>query len=139
MAILKSILVVLLVGTFCNSLAQTRKEDRIDEEYQKCIAKDTSYVNLSNCAFVAFAQWDKEMEKTYKKLLKATKKGKDMNALIQAQKAWVAYKNAEFNSYNNMYNLPGNKWSMLRLDSRIELVRARTLQLRGYLESLHNH
>ena len=80
MIIMRNICLVLLVCTFFHSQAQTRKEDHIDEDYRKCLAKDTSYANLSNCAFVAFAQWDKEMDKTYKKLMKATKKVKDQNA-----------------------------------------------------------
>ena len=119
-----------------NCRAQTAKEDRIDAEYHKCLLKDTSYATLCNCSFEAFGKWDKEMDKTYKKLLNTLKKDKDKTALKQSQKAWLAYKDAEFNNYNNMFNQPGNKWSILRQDGRVEIVRARTLQLRNYLEAL---
>jgi len=119
--------------------AQTAKQDRIDQEYEVCLKKDTSYANISTCAFEAYGKWDKEMTRTLKKLVSTVKKDKDKAALQQSQKAWMAYRDAEFNNYNNLFNKTGNQWSMLRQDGRVELVRSRTIQLRYYLDQLKAH
>jgi uncharacterized protein YecT (DUF1311 family) len=139
MALYKALLLSSLLFTVFQCHAQTVKEDRIDEDYDKCLAVDTSYATICDCAFIAYGKWDKEMDHTYDKLLKTLKKDKDKTSLKASQKAWIAYREAEFNTYNNIFNLPGNKWCGVRQDGRIEIVRARTLQLRTYIESLDKH
>jgi len=129
-----SFLVFLFAVVHCS--AQTIKEDHIDEEYHKCLLKDTGYVTICDCAFVAYEKWEKEMNNTYDKLLKTLKKEKEKTALKQSQNAWATYKEAEFTTYNYIFNIPGNKWCSIRQDGRIDIVRSRTLQLRNYLESL---
>ena len=133
--------VVILIAAFSfftTSLctAQTHKQEAIDDAYEKCLAADTSCANIGDCAFIAYGKWEKEMNDTYKKLLKALKKEKDKAALKQSQAAWVAYRDATFKSYDMMFNRPGGKWCRLRHDDRIDMVRARAIQLRNYMESL---
>jgi len=115
---------------------EDHKEDRIDIEYKACVAKDSSSANICNCAFVAYDDWNKEMESAYKKLMRTLKKDKDKDALKNAQAAWVAFKDAEFKSYDYMFNRPGGNYCGMRQDGRIDIVRTRTLQLRNYIESL---
>ena len=115
--------------------AQTKKIEAIDEEYTKCLAKDTSCGNIETCAFVAYGKWNKEMESSYNKVLKSLKKSKDLAPFKQSQTAWKAFRDAEFKSFDNMFNLPGSKWCLERRNARLEIVRARTLQLRSYLAS----
>ena len=133
---IKIILLAVFLSMSGLAMAQTAKQERIDDEYAKCLTKDTSYSNICNCAFEAFGKWDKEMDRAYKKLLNEVKKEKDKSAIRLSQKAWLAYKDAEFACYNDIFNQPGNKWSLLRQDGRIDIVRARTLQLRHYQESV---
>ncbi len=129
------ILILFLLVAFHVS-AQTVKEDAIDIAYRDCLLKDTSSGNIDACAFIAYGKWDKELDKAYGKLMKELKKTKDKAALKQSQAAWKAYRDAEFTSYNNMFNCPGNKWCMRRQDGRIDIVRARVLQLRSYAEAM---
>ena len=129
------LLIPLLLFAYHHS-AQTGKEDVIDIDFQDCLLKDTSSGNIDGCAFVAYGKWNKELDKAYDKLMKSLKKPKDKAALKQSQIAWKAYRDAEFTSYDNMFNCPGNKWCLLRQSGRIDIVRARTLQLRSYAESM---
>ena len=115
---------------------ETRREDKIDITYRECLMKDTSVATRANCGFEAYKSWEHEMNIAYNRLLKELKKDKNKTALKQAQAAWIAYKNAEFASYDIMLNLPGGKWQGIRQDYRIEVVRERALQLRSYLETL---
>jgi uncharacterized protein YecT (DUF1311 family) len=116
--------------------AQTTKQEVIDADYRKCLQKDTAYVNVCNCAFVAFGKWSKEMTRTYDRLLRETKKEQQREALKKSQQAWMAYKDAEFDTYNHIFNYGGSKWCTVRQDKRIDIVRARALQLHNYLDSL---
>ncbi len=114
--------------------AQTEKQETIDLEYRACLAKDSSSANIDQCAFTAYAKWDREMDKAYKKLLNALSKPEDKAAVKQSQTAWIGYKNAEFKSYDCMFNRPGNQWCLLRQNSRIGMVRPRTVLLNNYLD-----
>ena len=136
-ATLLKLALILCLSVFSTAIyAQAAKQDPIDVAYKTCLATDTSSANIDACAFVAYGKWDKEMESAYKKLLRVLKKETDKTALKQSQTAWAAYRDASFKSYDNMFNRPGCKWCLLRHDDRIEVVRARTLQLRNYIEAL---
>ena len=60
---------VVFLLMFMSSHAQTARQKEIDETFRNCVTKDTTYANISNCAFVAYAKWDKEMADAYKKLM----------------------------------------------------------------------
>jgi uncharacterized protein YecT (DUF1311 family) len=124
--------------TIClNTRAQSfDKKDPIDQSYEDCLRKDTSIANISNCAYVAYAKWNKELEKYYNKIQRELKKAKDKSSFIQSQRAWQAYRDAEFNSYDNMFNRPGDRWTYIRANNRVDIVKARVLQLREYYEIL---
>jgi len=139
MTFIKSLFFLSILFFSFSCSAQEEKKDEIDITYQACLAKDSSTANISACAFVAYGKWNKEMDNTYKKLLKSLKKEKDRAALKQSQAAWVMYRDAEFKSYDNMFNLPGSKYCLIRQDGRINIVRARTQQLREYAEDLKKH
>jgi uncharacterized protein YecT (DUF1311 family) len=134
---LKTCLYLLLFASFCLSAHAQDKQYPIDREYQDCLAKDTSAGNLYTCAFEAYAAWDRMMDKEYKKLLRNLRSDKDRNAMKQAQTAWIAYRDAEFKSYDNMFNRPGANWIRMRAEGRIDVVRARALQLADYNTNLN--
>ncbi len=76
------------------------------------------------------------MKQTYNKLMRELKQKDEKDALKKSQTAWEGYRDATFLSYDLMFDKPGNQWSRLRHDDRIDMVRDRTLHLRGYYESL---
>ena len=118
----------------CNNV-YGQVEHVTDRNYRECLDKDTSIANMYNCAFEAYAKWDKEMDREFKKLLKSVRNDKDRAAVKSAQASWVAYRDNEFKAYDNIFNHPGYNWALLRANSRIELVRTRTLQLQQYNEA----
>lgn len=118
-----------------NCPAQTdEKEEQIDREYKTCMGSDTSAGTVSNCAYIAYDKWQNEMDKYYNRIVKDLRKPTDKASFKQSQEAWLAFKDAEFASYNHMFNIQGSKWYILRLTSRIDVLRERTLQLKKYYE-----
>ncbi len=124
------------ITPFCCQAQSFDKKDPIDKSYEECLQKDTSAINLSNCAYEAYSQWDRELNKSYNKLVKELVIPKDKAAFLQSQKAWLAYRDAEFHLYDNMLNKPGEKWTFERANDRVNLVKHRVLQLRGYYQIL---
>ena len=117
-------------------IGQTKGQSDIDEEYKACLAKDTTNATICGCAYTAYGKWDGEMNSVYKKLYKSLKRDKDRLSLKQAQTAWMAFRDAQFKSYDIMFNLPGGKYCTVRQDGRIDIVRARALQLQSYLQDI---
>jgi len=131
-------LVAVFVGSLLCSVAahgQTEKEDDIDLEYRYCKLKDSSSANISDCAFIAYDRWDKQLDAAYKHLDRLLKDGAERDKLKADEKAWETYKDAEFLLFDFMFDKPGSYWCELRHDSRINILRERTLLLRNYYEA----
>ena len=116
--------------------AQTHNWERIDMKYQKCINSDTSIGNIGTCAFSAISDWEKEMNKAFDGVLKSLKLSKDKIAFKHAQSAWLVFRDAEYKSFDNMFNNTTYQWCKTRADSRINIVKTRTIQLSNYYDSL---
>lgn len=123
---------------FSDAVAQTRHEVHIDEDYYHCLAKDTSYATLCDCAYQAYGKWYKEMERAYDLVYRKLGTEKDRQALKEAQEAWKVWRDAEFKGFDIFFNRPGSKWSNVRQNSRIDVVRTRANQLLDYLEALED-
>ena len=128
------LLSLLLITIHCT--AQTTEKDPIDVDYENCIGKDTSGSTISNCVYIAYGKWQSELDKYYDRIMKKLVKPKDKSSFKQAENAWLAYRSAEFSAYDNMFNKPGGNWYVLRLNSRVNVIRERVQQLRDYYEAL---
>lgn len=129
--------IVLFISVNCP--AQTNEgEEQIDREYKTCMGNDTSASTVSNCAYIAYDKWQNEMDRYYNRIVKGLRKPADKAIFKQSQQAWSAFRDAEFASYNHMFNIPGSKWYIIRLTSRIDVLRQRALQLKKYYEIIDN-
>ena len=111
----------------------------IDLHYAACLAKDTSTENVYICAFEAYAAWDKEVDKQLKRLLRNLKTDKDRNSVKHSQEVWTSYRDNEFKTYDLAFNRPGRNWVLMRANCRVDIVKARALQLLSYNEALEKH
>jgi len=130
------LLTILLAGALNCSAQKQGDQDPIDKAYENCKLEHSDAAGIANCAFEAYKHWDSELNKYYNRILKSLKKQGDIGSFKNAQKAWVAFRDAEFTAYNGMFNRPGDQWATIRAENRIAIVRARALQLRNYSDSL---
>lgn len=78
---------------------------------------------------------DAAMTAVYKKLMAAQdEKGKKL--LLEAQRAWIKYKEAHCTSVANAYD-GGSMQSMVYSGCITEITRARTKELQGMLDDMH--
>lgn len=127
---------LIVVCSFKHAAYAQSTIDPIDKAYESCKQEHNTTAGMANCAFDAYKSWNNELNKYYNRVLKLLRKQGDISSFKNAQKAWVAFRDAEFTAYNNMFNKQGDRWTVIRAENRIALVRARALQLHSYYDSL---
>jgi uncharacterized protein YecT (DUF1311 family) len=130
-----SLLAASLLLTIANGAgAEDGKEKPhpIDAAFEACTEKDPSTAGMLACAGEAEAAWDKELNAAYQELVSSLK-GKQLDALREAQRAWVAQRDKEHALQEAIRGeLQGTMWGPVMADQRTSLVKARALQLRAY-------
>ncbi len=126
------VLVVLLaVGHSAIAEEAKEKPDPVDAAYDACIEKAPSTAGMLGCSGEAEAAWDAELNAAYK-ALSAELKGEALEALKQAQRAWIAQRDREFALHEEIHGqLQGTMWGPVMSDQRVTVVKNRTLQLRA--------
>lgn len=125
-------LLLLLLATV--SLAQEESKHPIDKALDACIEKDPSTGGMVECTDKAYLAWDKELNKNYGQLLRKLKPTQK-EVLKSAQLEWIKHRDADFKLIDSIYEtLEGTMYISMRLDERVELVKRRALQLKGFLD-----
>ncbi len=108
----------------------------IDKILASCIDKDSSTAGMTNCTYVAYDMWDKELNKYYNELMRQLP-SKDKQVLKAAQKEWIEYRDKEFRLIDQIYaRLKGTMYIPMRVNNRLGIVKQRALQLKAYSDSL---
>jgi len=111
-------------------------EHRIDRWLDQAIKKDYSTVGMREAQNKALKMWDKEMNACYKRLMNRLPENKQ-KTLKKAQRAWVAFRDADAEVIGDILYSQGGTAALLNGDSAIyERVRQRTLQLLAYEAAL---
>ena len=124
-----TLIAVLLVATATSAQETTHP---IDKALEACIDKNGSTAGMVECTDKAYAAWDKELNKNYGELMRSLKP-KQKEALRLAQLEWIKYRDLEFKLVDSIYDtLDGTMYIPMRSDSRMEVIRKRALELKGY-------
>jgi uncharacterized protein YecT (DUF1311 family) len=111
---------------------EKEKPHTIDAAYEACTDKDPSTAGMLACAAEAETAWDRELNVAYRDLVGALK-GKPLEALREAQRAWIAQRDKEHLLQDAIHGeLQGTMWGPVMTDQRVSLVKTRALQLRAY-------
>jgi uncharacterized protein YecT (DUF1311 family) len=118
-------------------LAQDAAETHpIDKKYDACLNKNGSTAGMVQCADEAYKAWDAELNKNFK-LLMAKLNKTEQTQFKTAQVAWLAFRDKEFALSDALYgSLQGTMYIPMSVDNKLKIVRARALEMAGYLEVL---
>jgi uncharacterized protein YecT (DUF1311 family) len=112
---------------------------RIERLVSKRMEIDYSTVGMNITVDEMASSYDRLMNKYYNKLLKALKPD-DKKVLVTAQKAWLAYRDAETNLIGTMtkeeYSGGGTIQSNIATDSYSDLVVKRTIEIFNYYDGI---
>ena len=129
---LLALISVLLLATV--SIAQEQAQHPIDKALEGCIDKNGSTAGMVQCTDKAYAEWDKELNKNYGELMR-TRKPSQKEALRLAQLEWIKYRDLDFKLINALYDtMEGTMYIPMRIDARMEVVKKRALELKGFLD-----
>ena len=123
------------IGTaaFCQ---EKEPKHAIDVWLEKELAKNPSTAGQRHATIAAQKRWDAEMNRAYKRLLSKLD-SRRKSALITAQRAWISYRDAEFELINKLYmKKQGTIYRPMHDSDCMEVVRKRALQLDEYVTLL---
>ena len=112
---------------------------RIEQLVSKRMDIDYSTIGMNATVIEKTASYDKLMNMYYNKLLKVLKP-EDKQTLVAAQRAWIAYRDAEAKLIGAMtkeeYSGGGTIQSMIATGSYSDLVIKRTLEIFNYYDEI---
>jgi uncharacterized protein YecT (DUF1311 family) len=116
-----------------------KKDHPIDRTLELCLQKDFTTAGMVECIGRAYEMWDRELNRAYKALdRQLDAKGKA--SLKKAQLAWLKYRDTEFELIDSIYSkLQGTAYIPARASNRLNIVRARALELNQYLELIQQN
>lgn len=125
-------LLCLAVG--CSSTAQAQEaqpEHPINRALSVCLEKDYTTAGMIDCANTAYENWDGELNKQYRALL-VKLSPEDAAKLRDAQRKWLAFRDAEFALIHSIYaKLEGTMWFSTIVMDKLTIIEERTLQLQS--------
>ncbi|HEV2707545.1 MAG TPA: lysozyme inhibitor LprI family protein [Pyrinomonadaceae bacterium] len=138
---------LLLLLLFCapatttTTLAQDEaaaEEHAIDKALGRCIDKDPSTAGMVNCISQAAQDWDRELNRNYKRLSEALDPA-PRRALKTAQQEWLKYRDREFALIDALYaKMEGTMYIPMHAEDRLRVVKRRALELAAYLNFIEN-
>lgn len=106
----------------------------IDKTLEACIDKNGSTAGMVECTEKAYLAWDKELNKNYTELMRTMKPGAK-ESLRLAQLEWIKFRDLNFKLIDSVYDrMQGTMYIPMRVDARMEIVKRRALELKGYLD-----
>ncbi len=118
------------------AIVSAEGEHPVDQQCEACIDRDSSTAGILKCLDEAYVMWDRELNTVYRNLRKLLGP-QQLEALKTSQRAWLRYRDAEFETLELMYrSLDGTMWAIAAQDDKVELVKTRVLTLSIYLDSL---
>jgi uncharacterized protein YecT (DUF1311 family) len=120
--------------------SQVEEKHPIDRWIEACIDKDSSTAGMMKCITQGYQKWDTELNRVYKALRKQLSDAKGKETLRNAQRAWLKYRDAEFETVGAVYgSLEGTMWGPVAGGAQIEIIKNRTLKsgsgISRYLDS----
>ena len=110
----------------------------IDIKVEECLAigSNQTTVGMIACIQTAMEEWDAELNKYYKLLMK-TLNNDEQEKLRAAQRQWLVFRDKEFEFLGTRYgNMEGTIFNIIEADSRNNIVKQRALELKSYYDIL---
>ena len=127
-------MIVLIV---CSSsvFSQTNTiENVIDKQLSACLdsSQNSSTIAMIDCTVHAKDAWDKELNKYYN-LLMATLSSAEKNKLKAVQRKWLYFRDSETTFSTTLYkNMQGTMWGIAKVQSDLNIIKQRALELKAY-------
>jgi uncharacterized protein YecT (DUF1311 family) len=117
-------------------LAEEPEKDPIDVELEAAMEKDYSTAGMVQALSKAEEQWDKKLNTTYQSLKKHMKVD-EWTDLVAAQRAWIAYRDAQTKSLETTHEkMEGTMWIPIHAEMRMSITKQRAQFLENMLHNI---
>jgi uncharacterized protein YecT (DUF1311 family) len=107
-------------------------QKKIDLQEEACLKRDSSTAGCVACAEQAYKEWDRQLNIYYKKLIEQLEPAQKAE-LKRSQLNWIKFRDGEFKQIASLFTtLEGTMYAPMEVESRVRIVRDRTLQLVSY-------
>lgn len=133
----KGILYFVIIVFFVSSkLFSQDSHHPIDTYLDSCLEKDYSTSGMVKCTDDARKMWDDELNKYYKILMKILDE-ESSKTLKASELQWIEFKEKEFINIDKIYSkMEGTMYIPMRVYAKLEVVKARALQLKDFYDLL---
>jgi uncharacterized protein YecT (DUF1311 family) len=132
-----AVLSLLAINAHAREAGNTVKPHAIDLSVERCLETNHSTAGMVGCFTRAETEWDAELNRVYK-ALQGELKPAGKEALKQAQRAWIAQRDKEFELINAIHaQMDGSMWIPVMVNKRADVVKQRTLALQDLLDLLN--
>lgn len=106
----------------------------IELSTERCLNTHDSTAGMLECFTRAEQDWDTELNRVYR-ALQSKLKPAGQDALKQAQRAWIAQRDKEFELINAIHGqMDGTMWIAVMASKRNDVVKARAEALQAYID-----
>jgi len=115
------------------SIFAQNAKDPIDLEMDAAMEQDGSTAGMVEAITAAQEKWEAKLNSAYK-VLKQKMQPEEFAALQQAQRAWIAFRDQQIESYSITYGLmDGTMWTPIHAGAVMRITKERALELENYL------
>lgn len=133
---MRYVLAVAVAVMFVLPVQAKTAQNTIDLTTESCLNTNDSTAGMLECFSRAEKEWDTELNRVYK-ALQSQLKPTAQDALKQAQRAWMAQRDKEFELINAIHQqMDGTMWIAVMAGERADVVKTRVLVLQDYLDLL---
>lgn len=131
---MKNPLVFLAILTSLSlALFAQEEKDPIDLEMDAAMEQDGSTAGMVEAITAAQEKWEAKLNSAYK-VLKQKMPSEEFAALQQAQRAWIAFRDKQIESYSITYGLmDGTMWTPIHAGAVMRITKQRAMELENYL------
>lgn len=125
-AAMRSLLVALLLSVWLPVMGRAA-----DDPAETACHQKESTVDISDCLQKLTGQWDKRLNKAYQAALKASENDARKSGLLQAERAWLAFRKANCGWYDAQ---EGTIREIYAAGCMLNMTRARAVELEDALK-----
>jgi uncharacterized protein YecT (DUF1311 family) len=132
-----ALLIAILVAV--NAWGQDERKHPIDRKIAAAEEKAGSTAEMRQTYVDGLQMWDAELNRIYAEL-KQKLKPKNFAGLQNAQRQWIAYRDAQVKFLNELYSeFNGTMYIPMRAAAEMEITRSRAVELGHQLEIRNEH
>ena len=132
-----TLLLLLLTPWHTYATEQPKNSHPVDIKLSQCLNSDHAKSHQINCLGNAIDEWDKVLNKSYKKLISNLNEEQKLT-VRESQRQWIIYRDSQIKAINSMYDGTWGTASLSRMAAIMDLTKDKATELHEYAINIEN-